>query len=363
MPKPREYTGNTLLVHSQSHSRDEIVKEEAKIRKIEKRAKEFRGRAQKGPQDLKRHDQVRQDERQTMWNAYTELGWGFRKIGNVFTRDWRTVKKAVETYEPRKRETADSAEKARAMIGKCRLEVASYSPVNLLQNWLDKADEDATTCYYTNEDIEMLYSEARGHHAGPLRPTRIFLPAQKDPTFGPLRQKFPDPDLWTAHRAWVEQMIPYSQAFYSLLRKVESIVAHAFDTFASEMEEKGIKEVDWIDGVGFTGFVRKYKVGRLLTVLAICDLLVYGVAGLPSKPYWARLSNSLQQLRLRMNLGLSEVTGVTPKGGWPSGIVEARALSSDRPLEFTRELLDKLGKLQLAEDLLMKALKELESKI
>lgn len=339
------------------------MKEEAKIRKIQRQAKRFRGRAQRSPRDLARHDQVRQDEQQTMWNAYAELGWGFRKIGSVFDRDWRTVKKAVGTCELQKGQTAESAEEARALIERCRLEVAGYFPVNLLQKWLDKADEDATTCYYANEDIQMLYSEARDHHAGPLRPTRLFLPVEKDPVFGPLRQKFPDPDLWTAHRAWVEQTIPYSQAFYSLLSKVESIVAHAFDTFAGEMEEKGVKEVDWIDGVEFAGFVKKYKVGRLLTVLTICDLLVYGVARLPGKAYWAHLSNSLEELRLRMNLELSGVTGVAPKGGWPSGIMEARAISLDRPLEFTQELLDELGKLQLAEDLLIKALKELESKI
>ena len=362
MPKLGEYTGNTLVLHFQRHFRDEIVKEEVRIRKIEKQASKFRSRAWKSPEDLKRHDQVQQDERKVMWNAQTELGWGFRKIGSVFGRDWRTVKKAVETYEPGKRQMPDSAEKARAVIGKCRLEVASYSPVNLLQEWLDKAREDAITRYYTDEDVEMIYSKARERHGEPLQ-LKPFLRVENDPAFGLLRQRFPTSDIWTALHAWHKRVAPYIQAFYRMLRKTEYIVAYAVDTLVAEADKRGVKGIDWIDSVSFQGFAKRCKTERLLTVFMTCDLLVCGIIEIPSNPYWAHLSNELQKLRLRMNLELSEVTGIDPRGGWISGIKEIREESPDRPLELTQGFLEERAELQSAEDSLVKALKKLEKSI
>lgn len=338
------------------------MKEEARIGKIEKQARTFISRARKGPEDLKRHDQVQEDERRVMWSAHTELGWGFRKIGSVFTRDWRTVKKAVETYELGKGQKPDSAEKVRALIGECRLEVASYSPVNLLQKWLDKAHEDAIARFYTNEDVEILYSKAREQH-GELLQLKPFLQVEHDPAFRLLRQRFPVSDIWAALHAWHKRMAPYIQAFNRMLKEIECLAVYALDSLAAEAVKKGVAGVDWIDPVSFPGFDKRYKIERLLTVFVTCDLLACGVVEIPSNPYWARLSNDLQKLRLRMNLELSEVTGIYPKGGWISGITEVHAKSPEHPLELTQEFLDELAELRSAEDQLLMALKKLQNGI
>jgi len=66
------------------------------IIKIEKRALEFRSRGHTSPNDLKRHDQVRPDERKWIGIAHNQLIWSLAKIGSVFSRDTRTVKVSVE---------------------------------------------------------------------------------------------------------------------------------------------------------------------------------------------------------------------------------------------------------------------------
>ncbi len=66
------------------------------IKKVEKRALEFRSRGLPSPSDGKRHDQVRPDERKWMGMAHNQLGWLDTKIASVFSRDARTVKVSVE---------------------------------------------------------------------------------------------------------------------------------------------------------------------------------------------------------------------------------------------------------------------------
>ncbi len=66
------------------------------IKKVEKRALEFRSRGHTSPNDLKRHDQVRPDERKWIGIAHDKLDWSYAKIGSVFSRDVRTVKASVE---------------------------------------------------------------------------------------------------------------------------------------------------------------------------------------------------------------------------------------------------------------------------
>jgi hypothetical protein len=338
------------------------VKEETKIKKIEKQASKFKQRALKRPEDEKRHDQVMEDEKRCMWIAYNELGWSFAKIGSMFNRDPRTTRKAIETFKPNRRQTLYSTEKARALIEQCRLEVASYSPVNLLQGWIDKAHEDAITRYYANEDIELLYSEARDHHAGPLQ-LKPFLEVENDPTFELLRQKFPASDTWVAFDAWCKPKTQYVRAFYQILKEVECLAVNAWASVISEIVEKGIKDVDWIDCVNFPGFEKRCKLERLLTILVTCDALAYSIAARPSNLYWAHLTNDLRDLRLRISVELSAVAGIPAKGGWVSGIMEVGARSPDRPFELTQGFLDALAELQSAEDSLVKALKKLEGKI
>ena len=91
------------------------------IKKVEKRALEFRSRGFKSPSDEKRHDHIQQDEKKWMWNAHNQLGWSYAKIGSVFNRDPRAVKKAVQNFEykeqiPNAVEGTEHEKQLRAMI-------------------------------------------------------------------------------------------------------------------------------------------------------------------------------------------------------------------------------------------------------
>ena len=283
---------------------------------------------------------------------------------------WQRHPRQIERYiaqfsrrkEPSHEQWANEKEKLVGLVQKWREEIASYSAINLLQEWLDKAHENAIACYYTNEDVEMIYSKARERHAQPLQ-LEPFLQVENDPTFGLLRRRFPASDVWAAFHAWCERRIPYIQAFHQMLKTVECLAVGALDSAVAEFVKKGVEGVDWIDCINFPGFDKRCKLERLLTVFVTCDLLASGIGEIPSNPYWAHLSSDLETLRLRMNLELSEVTGIDPKGGWISGIMEIQAESPDRPLELTRGSLDELAELQSAEDLLVRALKKLENGI
>jgi hypothetical protein len=93
------------------------VKEQRIVRKIENQASKFKQRAHKSPQDGKRHDQVRRDEKKWMWTAYNKLGWSFAKIGSVFNRDPRSTKEAIETYKPTGQQTAETVQHKAESVG------------------------------------------------------------------------------------------------------------------------------------------------------------------------------------------------------------------------------------------------------
>lgn len=64
-------------------------------------ARGFKKRANKSVKDQKRHDLLMRDEKRAMHDAYSILGWSWAKIGSVFDRDPRSVKKFVENYKPK----------------------------------------------------------------------------------------------------------------------------------------------------------------------------------------------------------------------------------------------------------------------
>lgn len=293
-----------------------------------------------------------------------KTGWSVKHVNKI--RSWwkqEAPKEAWGEQELREEisheQQANEKRKLVALVQKWREEVAGYSPVTLLQGWLDKAHEQATTRFYTNEDVEMLYSEARERHAQPLQ-LKPFLQVENDPAFGLLRQRFPASDVWTAFHAWCERKIPYVQVLYQMLKKIECLAVDAWDSGAADVVKKGVKGVDWIDCESFLGFDKRCKLDRLFTVFVTCDLLACGIAELPSNPYWVHLTNDLGKLRLRMNVALSAVTDIPAKGGWISGVMEIRAELPHRLLELTQGFLGELAKLRLTEDSLVKALNKLE---
>jgi len=78
------------------------VNEERQIKKILDKAEIFKSRANKGPEDGKRHDLIEPDEQRYMRIAYDKLGWSYARIGAVFERDPRAVAKMIsESSKPK----------------------------------------------------------------------------------------------------------------------------------------------------------------------------------------------------------------------------------------------------------------------
>ena len=126
------------------------MKEEKLIKKIEDSANKFKLRAHKGPGDRKRHDRVRRDEQESMWITHQKLDWSFVKIGSVFGRDWRTIKRAIETYKPNKRQMA-----ALAGIQDPLIIEARSKHFNKICSWLERWKEQLLTIpdFFQTEDV------------------------------------------------------------------------------------------------------------------------------------------------------------------------------------------------------------------
>jgi hypothetical protein len=69
------------------------------VKKIEEQAKTFKLRANRSPEDRKRHDQIQPDEAAAMRKAYNQLHWSVAKIGDLFDRSPTAVKKAISELE------------------------------------------------------------------------------------------------------------------------------------------------------------------------------------------------------------------------------------------------------------------------
>ena len=112
------------------------------IQKIEEKAKIFKSRAIKSPNDLKRHDLIEGDEQKYMIRAQAELGWSFAKIGNVFNRDPRMVAKKVQQGLLVKDESKKEGDEASPLI-----DTTTVSP---------KTPEESSVCLVPPDDIDVL---------------------------------------------------------------------------------------------------------------------------------------------------------------------------------------------------------------
>lgn len=86
-------------------------------RNIEKRAGTFKRRARRSPNDGKRHDHIRTDEKECMGVAYVKLGWSLAKIGGIFNRSPRVVGKAVQRLEHEKQTGNQPSQQAPLLAG------------------------------------------------------------------------------------------------------------------------------------------------------------------------------------------------------------------------------------------------------
>ncbi|MFP3880365.1 MAG: helix-turn-helix domain-containing protein [Dehalococcoidia bacterium] len=249
-----------------------------------------------------------------------------------------------------------------APILKWRRELTTFSPVQLLQDWMGKAHEDAVTQWYYDKDVAMLYQEAGERDGEPLD-SEPLAQAQSESLLPLLKQRFPDSEVWDAASTWSERKTLYIRAFHQMLKEIEDVVVRELATFIDVFAEKGIEDADWIACAAFPGFEKRCRFERLLTVLVACDALALGITKRPSKPYQAELVPALRDLRLRTDVELSAVTNIPAKGGWVSGIVEVWEQAPERALDITSAFLDRLAELQSAEEPIARAVKQLESEI
>jgi len=297
-----------------------------------------------------------------------KTGWSVGYVDKV--KSWWEQKHEKETLDRQERARDVSLEEQpgnkwvlRRLVRKWREEVASYSVGNLLQWWLDKTDEGASIRYYTDEDVEKLYPESRDHHAGLPRAKPLSLQVEKDPEFVFLRQKSPASDIGTLFDSWREQTILYATALFFVLERVRRILVREIGMSASESREMGFVALTLVDGIGVISSEKMSQFERRAMVLLTCDLLIAGIAELPSNSCWADLVNELRELQVRMNLGLSALTEVAEEGSWLNRIRGIRARLAESPRELAQKFLDELAQWQSTQDSLLTALKEMESEI
>ena len=97
---------------------------------------------------------------------------------------WRELQGLEELTEPAVLERTE----AHQLIQKWRIEVESYSPIQLLQRWLNEVSQDALGRFFTDEGTKMAYQEAKRRHFETFDPERLHLQVESDPIFGLLRQ-------------------------------------------------------------------------------------------------------------------------------------------------------------------------------
>ena len=76
-------------------------------------------------------------------------------------RNRRTVHKQLELAEQEKenstKTTVLDGDRTHQLIEEWRIEVASYSPIQLLQRQLEEASQEALSRFFTDKDTKMLY--------------------------------------------------------------------------------------------------------------------------------------------------------------------------------------------------------------
>ncbi len=139
--------------------------EQKLVKKIEEQAIKFRARALTGLADEKRHDQIQQDEKKWMWTAHNKLGFSFAKIGGLFDRDPRTVKQAIETYRPNRRQVGLASNQDPFIIEAKRKHLNEIETI--LTSWRDEIDAAQSFCryevvYQVEEEPQLLLSDEPG---------------------------------------------------------------------------------------------------------------------------------------------------------------------------------------------------------
>ena len=291
------------------------------------------------------------------------------ELAKKYQRSRRQIERHIARFLPRKQVSqephADERWKIVALVQKWREEVAGYSVGNLLQWWLDRTDAGASIRYYTDEDIQKLSLESGDQNAELPRATPLSLQVEKDPGFVFLRQKSPASDIWTLFDSWHKQTIPYTTALFSVLERVRRLLVRETGMPYSELREKGLAQVIFFaSSQAMTSEMSSEKMSQIerrAMVLLACDLLVSGIAELPSNSCCAHLLNELRELQLIMNLEMSAATDMLGEGSWPSRIREIRPSLAVHPHELTQDFLDKSIEWQSTQDSLLEVLERFEN--
>lgn len=229
------------------------------------------------------------------------------------------------------------------------------SPIQLLDRELNNASQEALSDFFTNRAEKKANDRARERHF-----VSLTLALNRDPAYLSLRERFPQSTLLAtldaSLNAWQECVPTYMSAFFDLMYQVKEWVKTLMDSMTKEAS---------VDGRNLSAHITNYRKHRAYAVLVTRDLLIHGLSELPSDARWASLLVDLDNLRVRLNLELSSLTGVTRKGGWPTSadLMWADTLDSTGVVGRTRTYLNEFVKLKSAQDSLETALCELETRL
>jgi len=193
------------------------VKEQRIIKKIENQASKFKQRALKSPEDRKRHDQVRQDEKKWMWRAHNELGWSFAKIGSIFNRDPRTVRKVTKIFNPKKETRVEQKPQEEILLQK-----AQQDHLDEIRSLVVEWKSSLRTPIVRSIFVGMPSLPTQGIDANPL--------------FDPLREHLPFPPLWKNYSMWKDRVVKYVDGCQELMKAFGEAKKMATDEYSLKVQ-------------------------------------------------------------------------------------------------------------------------------
>jgi hypothetical protein len=297
------------------------------------------------------------------------------------------VKHEQKSYE----ETAHKQKTQELAVGLEQQEPTGSPPlgelINLLHRWRKQAQFQWPDQFLREYHLEGLteevqrratevpcdatiYHAAKEHHLQQisLRFTPGRLPVKKEALFDALRRCYPADPIWEAQDSWSQAYDVYFNAFLSWCENLQDAVEPAFASALTSMDElpqEGRETEHLVEQL-------KKKDANWLIFLGLadlalsCDLLALGIAELAPRPLWFRHVTKLQKLRSEaLNMG-TRLPGILGLPGIQNAISEIAKISWERHAvvkQITRDLLDKLQRLQAAHDDLHGKLKALELRL
>lgn len=277
-----------------------------------------------------------------------------------YRRDYLHIKAKLEQ---------DEKQEFLALLQRWREQAQFLSPDELLRRFgLGALREDLLRHMTDSQPVAKIYDAAKRHHAQSIPgPVKVLLGVEQEGLFHRLRQCLPDDPAWRVQDDWALAYGAYLEAFGSWSGDVECDVRRYLAlALGEELRERG-HEVP--AGTDLLEQLKKEDISwaiylKLAGLVVSCDILTLGIEELPSNLLWFV---QVDKLRILRSEAVNESTKL-PKDFWLTqgdiGVM-ARLLWDHEPAiqEDTRNLLQKLQRVQAAQDDLHTKLMALECRL